>query len=49
MASLTAIAINVISNNSNEFTETLQTGQAQDCIKYQCDQCGHETTVTERK
>ena len=36
-------------NNSNEFTKTLQTGQAQDCIKDQCDQCGHETTVTEHK
>ena len=49
MVSLTAIAINVILNNSNEFTETLQTGQAQDCIKYQFDQCSHETTVTEHK
>ena len=27
--------------------KNLQTGQAQNCIKYQCEQCGHNTMQSE--
>ena len=30
-----------------KITDLLQTGQAQNCIKYQCEQCGHNTMQSE--
>ena len=33
--------------SSQRAAKNLQTGQAQNCIKYQCEQCGHNTMQSE--